>query len=161
MGTAEINSVRNLNLLPASVVATSDAQFGASRENGVLHLVVIASPGAPWLGGFEGETSEKAGKTLLVGPASARNAAALREQLDWLKPRPLGLQTSAGTGDRLGLATPGHVRAFRAVGGGLAPIFAQQSIREMTRTGRSPQQVMDDATWGVFAEGWRQGVGAD
>ena len=40
-------------------------------------------------------------------------------------------------------------------------IFAQQSIREMTRTGRSPDDVMDDATWGVFQEGWRAGVGAD
>ena len=37
----------------------------------------------------------------------------------------------------------------------------QQSIREMTRTGRTPQQVMDDAMWGVFAEGWRSGFGAD
>ena len=62
-------------------------------------------------------------------------------------------------GDRLGLATPGHVRA--CAGGQIAPIFAQQSIREMTRTGRTPQQVMDDATWGIFAEGWRDGVGAD
>jgi len=53
------------------------------------------------------------------------------------------------------------VRAVRAAGGGIAPIFAQQSIREMTRTGRSPQQVMDDATWGTFAEGWRDGMGAD
>jgi hypothetical protein len=64
-------------------------------------------------------------------------------------------------GDRLGLATPGHVRAVRAAGGAIAPIFAQQSIREMTRTGRTPQQVMDDATWGIFQEGWREGAGAD
>src|SRR4029450_270246 len=39
--------------------------------------------------------------------------------------------------------------------------FAQQSIREMERTGRSPQEVLDDATWGVFAEGWQGGFGAD
>jgi hypothetical protein len=64
-------------------------------------------------------------------------------------------------GDRLGLATPGHVRALRAVGGGVAPIFAQQSIREMARTGRTPQQVMDDAAWGMFEEGWQDGAGAD
>jgi hypothetical protein len=85
----------------------------------------------------------------------------LRARLPWLRPRPLGLQTSAGFGDRLGLATPGHVRALRAAGGPIAPIFAQQSIREMVRTGRSPRQVMDDATWGIFQEGWRAGVGAD
>ncbi|MDQ5850530.1 MAG: tagaturonate epimerase family protein [Chloroflexota bacterium] len=31
----------------------------------------------------------------------------------------------------------------------------------MGRTGRSPQQVMDDALWGVVAEGWQSGFGAD
>jgi hypothetical protein len=64
-------------------------------------------------------------------------------------------------GDRLGLATPGHVRASRSVGGKIAPIFIQQSIREMTRTNRTPQQVMDDATWGIFTEGWQDPHGAD
>jgi hypothetical protein len=34
-------------------------------------------------------------------------------------------------------------------------------MREMGRTGRSPQQVLDDAMWGVFSEGWRSGFGAD
>jgi hypothetical protein len=85
----------------------------------------------------------------------------LRAQLTRLLPRPLGLETSAGLGDRLGLATPGHVRAIRATHGTVAPIFTQQSIREMTRTGRTPQQVMDDATWGIFEEGWQSGYGAD
>src|SRR4030095_7620012 len=41
------------------------------------------------------------------------------------------------------------------------PIFAQQSMRENARTGRTPQQVMDDALWGIFQEGWRDGFGAD
>jgi hypothetical protein len=81
---------------------------------------------------FEGTRSVHDGHTLLLGPLSPRNAAALRDQLSWLKPRPLGLRTSAGLGDRMGLATPGHVRAIRAAGS-IAPIFAQQSIREMTR----------------------------
>ena len=40
-------------------------------------------------------------------------------------------------------------------------IFAQQSIREMVRTGRTPDEVMDAATWGIFQEGWREGAGAD
>jgi hypothetical protein len=92
---------------------------------------------------------------------SAENAAALRSRLAWLRPTVLGLRTAVGLGDRLGLATPGHLRAVRAAGGHLAPLPAQQSIREMSRTGRSPQQVMDDAMWGVFAEGWRAGFGAD
>ncbi len=85
----------------------------------------------------------------------------MRSHLPWLKPQPLGLVTSAGMGDRMGLATAGHVRAARAVGGRIAPIFIQQSIREMNRTGRTPQQVLDDATWGIFAEGWQKPHGAD
>jgi hypothetical protein len=124
-------------------------------------LALLAPAGAPLLDAFEGEAAEAGGQTLLLGPCSPHNAAALRRLLPWLCPRPLGLATSAGMGDRLGLATPGHVRAVRATGATIAPIFAQQSIREMTRTGRTPQQVMDDATWGIFQEGWRGGVGAD
>ena len=93
-------------------------------------------------------------------PLTSHNAAVLRGRLPWLRPQPLGLKTSAGSGDRLGLATPGHIRAFRAVGG-IAPILAQQSMRENARTGRSPQQVMDDAMWGVLQEGWRDPWGSD
>jgi hypothetical protein len=43
----------------------------------------------------------------------------------------------------------------------VSPILAQQSMRENARTGRTPQQVMDDALWGVFQEGWRRPWGAD
>ena len=105
---------------------------------------------------FEGE---RRGNATLC-PLTAANAAALREKLPWLRPQPLGLRTSAGCGDRLGLATPGHIRAVRKAAG-IAPIFAQQSMRENARTGRSPQQVMDDALWGIFQEGWREPWGAD
>jgi hypothetical protein len=34
-------------------------------------------------------------------------------------------------------------------------------VRENARTGRTPQQVLDDATWGLFQEGWRDPWGAD
>jgi hypothetical protein len=88
-------------------------------------------------------------------------AAWLRQRIDWLRPAPLGLAKSVGCGDRLGLATPGHVRAVRACQSGIRPIFAQQSIREMTRTQRTPTQVLDDAMWGALQEGWRDGYGAD
>jgi hypothetical protein len=59
-------------------------------------------------------------------------------------PEPLGLSPSFGFGDRLGLATPGHVDALRAHGGAIQPVFAQQSIRELARTKRTPTEVMDD-----------------
>jgi len=108
--------------------------------------------------GFEGRREN--GSEVLLCALTAGNAAALRERLDWLRPVPLGLQTSAGFGDRLGLATPGHVWAARQFDT-VAPIFAQQSVRENARTGRTPQEVLDDATWGLLQEGWRGPWGAD
>jgi tagaturonate epimerase len=148
----------NLEILPRSLAASAGAEFALTADR---KLAVLAASSSLQLVDFVGEASPLGKQTLLLCLLSPQNAAALRRHLSWLQPRPLGLQTSAGMGDRLGLATPGQVRALRAVGGKIAPIFAQQSIREMTRTGRTPQQVMDDATWGVFAEGWQAGVGAD
>ncbi len=106
--------------------------------------------------GFSGEATDDGG---LLCPLSADNAAALRRRLAWLHPVPLGVMTSFGFGDRLGSATPGHIRSVR--GTGIAPILAQQSVRENTRIGRTPQQVMDDAMWGVVQMGWRDPWGAD
>ena len=101
-----------------------------------------------------------------VNPESA---VVLRKLFSWLIPRPMGAgkgeaaKPSFGFGDRLGLATPGHIIALRATSpdGDIYPIFAQQSVRENTRTGRTPQQVMDDALWGVFQEGWQLPWGGD
>jgi len=87
------------------------------------------------------------------------NLQAAWKLIPFMKPGLLGLDPSVGLGDRLGLATPGHVQAVRQ--GRMRPIYCQQSIREMTRTGRSPQDVMNDACWGVMQAGWRQGFGAD
>lgn len=74
---------------------------------------------------------------------------------------PLGLAPSFGFGDRLGTATPGHVAALRRSGAGIAPIFPQQSIREMARTGRNPEGVMADALAGMARAGYDGITGAD
>ncbi len=152
-------SLSNLNIFPRSLVSQDGVEYALAKTTAGSQLVVLAEPAE--LTDFEGGSSELAGMTLLIGPCDLKNAAVLRSRLAWLQPGLLGLRTSAGMGDRVGLATPGHVRAVRAVGGKIAPIFAQQSIREMTRTGRTPQQVIDDATWGIFQEGWQEGFGAD
>jgi hypothetical protein len=157
---AGLVSIERLKIAPRSAVTDNGVEYALARIDGTEQLAILASD-ASGLEGFEGEAVEHEGGRLLLAPCNAHNAAALRNRLPWLSPQPLGLQTSAGMGDRLGIATPGHVQAVRAVGGGIAPIFPQQSIREMSRTGRTAQQVMDDATWGVFAEGWRDGFGAD
>lgn len=158
--TSQLLTLTDVQVQPESVVHSDKADFGFARQQGETRLVILSADAAT-LAAFEGTRSAHGDQTLLVGPTNAHNAAALRSVFPWLKPKLLGLQTSAGFGDRLGLATPGHIRALRAVGGSIAPIFAQQSIREMTRTNRSAQEVLDDAMWGVFAEGWRDGYGAD
>jgi hypothetical protein len=143
-------------------MTSAAAEWAMARTPAGLRLLVVPLAGhAGLLGEFEGERGEHGGGAFLIGPLSPRNAASLRRHLPWLAPRTLPPGTSAGFGDRLGLATPGHVGALRAVGGSIAPVFAQQSIREMTRAGRSPQAVIDDATWGSFESGWTDAQGAD
>jgi len=74
-------------------------------------------------------------------------------------PSPLGLSPSFGFGDRLGLATPGHLAALG--NSPFAPIFAQQSIREMARTDRTPEGVMKAAQEALQAAAFDKPWGAD
>jgi hypothetical protein len=76
-------------------------------------------------------------------------------------PKPLGLSPTFGFGDRLGLATLGHLDAIRAYGGRILPIFAQQSIREMNRTRRSPSDVLRDTVAALRAASYGGEWGAD
>ncbi|HLV98653.1 MAG TPA: tagaturonate epimerase family protein [Ktedonobacterales bacterium] len=151
-----------LHIYPSSVTQHRELTYALGEPKlGTRRLVILAPSASTALEQFTGEASVVGDETLLIGPLEHHNATALRSQLSWLNPVTLGLRTSAGLGDRLGIATPGHLRAVREAGGHIAPIPAQQSIREMIRTGRSPQQVFDDAMWGVFTEGWRAGFAAD
>ena len=72
----------------------------------------------------------------------------------------LGVRRSFGFGDHLGVATPGHLAAL-ASNPGFAPVFAQQSVRELTRTGRAPQEVVHAAVRAVSGARYRQPWGAD
>ena len=92
-------------------------------------------------------------------PSTAPLDAASSPRLNTTSPRPLGLKKSFGFGDRLGLATPGHLAAARKFD--FAPIFAQQSIREMERTQRTPQEVMRAAQTALAELGYTEAWGAD
>ena len=89
------------------------------------------------------------------------NSQALASLLPNGYPQLLGTASSFGFGDRTGLATPGHIQAVRDSDSRMAPILAQQSIREMTRTGRTPKDVLSDAFWGAFRAGWQGAWSAD
>jgi hypothetical protein len=156
----ELLSTR-LDLYRNSLWITQEAEYALVNDQSSKKLAVLAKEESPAVGHYEGTSVEFNEKRLILCTLDQHNANVLRNQVTWLQPQIIGLRRSVGMGDRLGIATPGHVRAVKQAAGRIAPIFAQQSIREMSRTGRTPQQVMDDATWGIFEEGWQSGVGAD
>jgi len=148
-----------------SIVAEGGAGWALARRGleKSLRIIWLAGRRPAATGPFKGPISQVRlpvgqAEILEVTPTAAA-AAALRQALPWTAPQLVAGRPSIGLGDRLGLATPGHVRAVR--GTGYVPMLAQQSIREMTRTRRSAQEVVDDATWGAFQAGWRDGFGAD
>ncbi len=146
-----------LTIYEKSVVSHQKATYclGKHQETGKKYLGIVGNP--------QGFSGQKRKDGVILCCLSPENAAELRTRLPWLKPVSLGRQTSFGYGDRLGQATPGHIQAVRTAVTSTpnAPIFAQQSVRENTRTGRTPQQVMDYAMWSVFQEGWHEPWGAD
>ena len=105
--------------------------------------------------GFQGEAT---GSGYLC-PLNGQNAQAIRQELPWTAPELVGMRKSFGFGDRLGIATPGHLLAAQA--GDMFPVLAQQSIREMQRAKRSAQEVLDDVTWAIVETGYQSGFGCD
>ena len=161
LAAAELSERLGASLYETSLTQREGVTLWLERSAGDKRLGLLARIDHPWER-FEGKSEPfDPDHTLKRCALSPANAAALRRALPHLTPTPLGLAPSVGFGDRLGVATPGHVLAMQQSGEGLTPIFAQQSIREMTRTRRTPQAVMDDATWGAFEAGWRGAVGAD
>ncbi|MGI8458584.1 MAG: tagaturonate epimerase family protein [Propionibacteriaceae bacterium] len=146
---------------PASQVSYGGATYWLERADGGAKRLVAVADDESSFSGFAGAAETVDGQVRFVADTTAENAVALRSALPWLTPSRSGLHTSAGFGDRLGLVTPGHVRALKAVGAPIRPVFAQQSVREMGRCHRTPRDVLDDATWGAFQAGWTEPVGGD
>jgi hypothetical protein len=120
------------------------------RADGVKKLAVLGD------GEFIGDDNGG----LLLCPLTAENARALMALFPYTRPRSHREHPfTIGLGDRLGLATPGHVRAIS--GYDVFPVFAQQSMRELKLTGRGFPDVIAGAAFGVFQEGYKGGYGAD
>lgn len=147
--------------IKSSIVSHNAASYALAKIDQEIRLLILNKKDAHHIDNWDGERVDLGQDMLVIGPRNAHNANQLRNRLPWLNPRLIGSGPSAGLGDRLGLATPGHVRTVNNFKGKITPIFAQQSMREMARTDRTPQQVMDDAMWGVFQENWQEGFGAD
>ncbi|MCP5061219.1 MAG: hypothetical protein GY936_01990 [Ignavibacteriae bacterium] len=88
------------------------------------------------------------------------NVLEIQKIFDFTTPKVIGLKNSFGFGDRIGSANPAHLRSLSA-NTDFIPVLAQQSIRELTRTQREAEDVMDAAVWAVLQEGFTNGFGAD
>ncbi|GHU91854.1 hypothetical protein FACS1894202_13970 [Clostridia bacterium] len=87
-------------------------------------------------------------------------AVILRQKYPWTAPVPvLKRARTIGLGDRLGIATPGHIRAIAKHD--VYPVFAQQSVRELTLTNRTFDDVLDCVTFAVYNAGYTRGFGFD
>ncbi|MEM2130400.1 MAG: tagaturonate epimerase family protein [Candidatus Bathyarchaeia archaeon] len=155
---------RPLVIYEKSVVQKNECTFFLVRE-GVEKKLVILSRGSGLHPISSFEVAERGefrvgdeAYVLAVCPCSHANILALRKILHFLCPQRAGLKAAVGMGDRIGLVTPGHIRAVKA---GIFPVFAQQSVRELSRTGRTFDDVLDDVSWAVFQEGYRDEFGAD
>ncbi len=155
----ELSRNESIWIYPRSIQRlNSDCFFIARRADRKYLFIIPAKDSSGALAKFVGEKLEVS-SPLKCCPLNRQNASALRELFDFTRPVLLGLDNSFGLGDRLGIANPGHLHAIADTP--LRPILAQQSIRELERTNRTAEEVMDAATWAVFQEGYKKGFGAD
>lgn len=108
---------------------------------------------------FTGELYPAGDFHFIKCPLNERNAESLRNQFPFTRAILIGKSNSYGLGDRLGNAGVAHLKSIRKTS--FKPVLAQQSIRELQRTNRTAQEVMDAATWAVFQCGYKDGFGAD
>ena len=153
----------NLEIYENSIFIKNDEIYfvkGPPKEKALVKLSPIKYQNVNNLDGIENDLEiDKKPYKMKICPLNHKNAFEMQRLFPNLLPKPLGLKSVIGLGDRLGIATPGHIKAVKE--SSLNPVFAQQSIREMKRTERTPQQVLDDAFWGVFISGWERDWGAD
>ena len=134
-----------------SLGACTLALVRAGREK-----YLVAAGSGPIFDELEGTTES----SCKICPANHANRLVLNTYLPYTKPQANSAKRpSIGLGDRLGEATCGHIRALQ--GTKVFPIFAQQSVRELTLTGRTFDDVIDKAAYAVFQEGFTGGYGAD
>ena len=138
-----------------SINEVGAASVFMAKDGAETAIIVVSKDGGP-----QGFLGEKSADGIFKAPLIHKNAENLRKLFPFTAPvRGLSKKQSFGLGDRLGIATPGHIDLFKNKE--VFPIFAQQSIRELNLTGRSYEDVLDAVTFAVFREGYRKGFGAD
>lgn len=139
-------------VFPASYEKTAKGEACMIRKDEKTLLAVNGELGKLFHG-------ESCGNTVLC-PTDHANRLVLNELFSYTKPTAFGRKTPTfGFGDRLGYANPAQVRAIEKTA--IRPVLAQQSLRELTLTGRTNVEVIDVAAWAVFREGYKLGFASD
>lgn len=143
-----------MKIFEKSVRTCNGVRLYMAEENGITSIYAEGELG------FVGEKKTISGVETVVAPLNHENACTLRKLFAFTAPaRVLGKERSFGVGDRLGIATPGHIAVFEKYDA--YPVLAQQSMRELTLTNRTYEDVLDCATFTVYRDGFEKGFGAD
>jgi hypothetical protein len=148
-----------LKIYPRSFCSKNGLWYGLIRTSEGKKLVVWGERSRVLKDACKGNCHHQL-SSLKVCNLSAENTESLMDLFPYTKPVSLRkYPMTIGTGDRVGLATPGHIRAIKKFQ--IYPVLAQQSVIENGQTGRDFIKVIQDAAWAVFQENYREGYGAD
>lgn len=151
-------SFEEYGVYPRSIQDAGNAIVMIVWEPSGKSLVAVGDD--PCLDGLEGSELMINHKKVKVCPLTNSNCKVIRRIFSYTNPQPhQGHKITIGLGDRLGIASPGHIKAVRDLD--VFPVLAQQSIRELNLTGRTYDDVICAAAWAVFQEGYTKGYGAD
>lgn len=150
-----IDVMQEYTIYPDSVHSAGECTCFIAREKRDKVLIVVNSREQ-----FEGLDLIVNGKQVKICPLNSVNSHIIRHLFPFTNPiANRKCDMSVGLGDRLGVASPGHIRLVK--GKNIFPVLAQQSVRELTLTNRTFEDVLSSAVWAVFQEGYRDGYGAD
>jgi hypothetical protein len=149
-----------LSFYKDSVHKINDAIVAMARDYKSRFIMVVSERQDGIISEFSGEQIGDGDVIARKCPLNEHNAKIIRKFFPWTAPISLrDRKTTVGCGDRLGLATAGHIAAAKQFE--VTPVLAQQSMRELDLTGRTYRNVVDDATFMVFQCGYKDGYGAD
>jgi len=145
-----------MHIYPKSKHTLGDTEFYMMWDG--LHNMLAVSGSLALQ--FEGDDVSFDGKEVRLCPLTVENSKMIRQLFDFTNPKShKGHNISFGLGDRLGLASVGHIQLVRELD--VFPVLAQQSMRELNLTNRTYDDVLASAVWAVFREGYTKGYGAD
>lgn len=152
------NSFNTFKVYPDSINFKNGSLFFIAKISSGKILAVLGQSDA--FNKLEGKETTLGSFKAKICELSDKNCSVIMNEFPFTKPsNHKGIEKSFGLGDRLGLASVGHLRLVKGLP--VFPVLAQQSVREITLTARSFEGVLSAAAWSVFQEGYTSGYGAD